>query len=958
MFFKRKKLEHELSPEATQILEKISPDSKKAEKKAKKLAKELDKERLQKTKAKKEKTVKKRSVPKTAQQTLPYLRVCDDSIIEVEKGRFSRTYEFDDVNYQIAKQDDQEDIFLRYCSILNSFDTTVDIQITILNNKINKIDFENLVLLKEKGDIFDEYRNEYNTMLLDKISQGQNEIKRQKYFTVSVQAENVQIARNKFNSFDTELAASFKQMGSKITELSSNQRLRIMKDIFRGVYVDIPEFSTKDFMRNADRGYVSPDYFEFKTDYFMFENKYARCMFIRDMPSYLSDKLIADLTDAGLHMLLTLNISTVDPHIALKVVKRQLTSMETNKLQAQQRAIKSGYTAEIIPHDLQHSLKEAEELLDDLRNKNQKMFLINCIIMHMADTFEQLNNDAETLKSTARKYLCNLGVLKFQQEDAMASVMPLGYSKLKIRRTLTTESTAILMPFSTQELIQNNGMYYGLNAVSRNMIMFNRKNLKNPNGFILGSPGCFTADTKIKLADGTDVTLKHLAENMSDKEIWVNSYDEKTKQIIKTQARDPRSTKRVKDLMYVEISNGEVLKCTPDHKFMTIEGAYVEAQDLKEGMQLMPVYKVVKTQLVTLDEAVDVYDITVDDYDNFQLSCGIIVHNSGKSFSAKREMVNILLNTDDDVLIIDPEREYANIGLNFKGEIINISAASKNFINPLDMSKDYADDENPIVLKSEFVLSLCECLVGGQFGLSAKEKAIIDRCLQYTYADYLQHFDEEKIPTLKDFHYQLTLQDEPEAKSLALSLELYTQGSLSIFANKTNININNRLVIFDIKDLGKQLKTMGMLIVLDNIWNRITVNRAKGKNTWIYMDEIYLLFNNEYSANFLFELYKRARKWGGIPTGITQNVEDLLRSELARRMLSNSDFIQMLNQAPSDRAELAKLLNISDNQLSYVTNSEAGQGLIFCGNSIIPFKDNFPKNTKLYKMMTTKLDEQ
>ena len=402
----------------------------------------------------------------------------------------------------------------------------------------------------------------------------------------------------------------------------------------------------------------------------------------------------------------------------------------------------------------------------------------------------------------------------------MASVLPLGYSRLKIRRTLTTESTAILMPFNTQELIQINGMYYGLNAVSRNMIMFNRINLKNPNGFILGSPG------------------------------------------------------------------------------------------------------------------------------------------SGKSFSAKREMVNILLNTDDDVMIIDPEREYTHLGLNFKGEIINISAGSKNYINPLDMSQDYSDDENPITLKSEFVLSLCECLIGGTYGLSAKEKAIIDRCVQLTYVEYMQNFDPDKLPTLKEFHHQLTLQAEPEAKSIALSLELYTQGSLSIFANKTNININNRFVIFDIKDLGKQLKTMGMLIVLDNIWNRITENRAKGRRTWIYMDEIYLLFNNEYSANFLFELYKRARKWGGVPTGITQNVEDLLRSELARRMLSNSDFIMMLNQAPSDRAELAKLLNISDNQLSYVTNSEAGQGLLFCGNSIIPFMDKFPKNTKLYQMMTTKIDEQ
>lgn len=784
-------------------------------------ARELDKKRLKKLKVKKDKAlIKKRTLAKTALQTLPYLRVADDSIIEVQAGRFSRSYVFDDVNYQIAKQEDQEDLFLRYCSILNSFDINVDVQVTIMNNKINRDDFEDIVLLKHKTDEFNEFRDEYNQMLLEKISQGQNEIRRVKMFTISLQAESVQDARSKFHSFDIDLAANFKRMGSKITEMDSNQRVGIMKDIFRGVDIVIPEFSIHDYKRGTERGYIAPDYFEFKPDYFMFNDQYARCIFIRELPASLADRLISDLTDSGLNMLLSINIAPVDPGTALKVVKRQLTSMEQNKLEQQKKAIRSGYSADIISHDLKHSLIEAEELLDDLQNKNQKMFLVNCIIMHMANSYEELNQATDSLKSRARKYLVNLGVLRYQQEDALASVLPLGFSKLKIRRTLTTESTAILMPLHTQELIQPNGMYYGLNAVSRNLIMFNRTNLKNPNGFILGSPG------------------------------------------------------------------------------------------------------------------------------------------SGKSFAAKREMVNILLNTDDDVIIIDPEREYMNLGLNFKGEIINISAGSKNFINPMDMSQDYADDENPIILKSDFILSLCECLVGGNVGLTPKEKAIIDRCLQYTYQQFLQDFDESKIPTLGDFHEQLLKQNEQEAHNIAISLELYTKGSLSIFSNKTNVDVNNRLIIYDTKDLGKQLKKMGMLIVLDNVWNRITKNRALGKRTRLYTDEFHLFFDDDNSANYYFSLYKRARKWGAIPTGITQNVEDLLISDLARRMLSNSDFIQMLNQAPSDRAELAKLLNISDNQLTYVTNSEEGQGLLFVGNSIVPFVDKFPKNTRLYKMMTTKLDEQ
>ncbi len=515
--------------------------------------------------------------------------------------------------------------------------------------------------------------------------------------------------------------------------------------------------------------------------------------------------------------MVTVNISPVDPYKALKIVSRQLTSMRANKLQAEKKAIQSGYTSDVINEDLKHSLAEAEELLDDLRSKNQKMFLDNVIIMVTAKDFEELENNTETVESVIRKHICSVSTLKYQQEKGLQSVLPIGNCTLKIRRTLTTESTAVFLPFSSKEISQRNGMYYGLNALSNNMIIFNRLMLKNPNGFILGSPG------------------------------------------------------------------------------------------------------------------------------------------SGKSFSAKREMLNVFLATDDDIIIIDPEREYVNLVAALNGETINVSPASTNYINPLDMSKNYSDDESPLVMKSDFILSFCECLVGKQ-GLTAKEKAIIDRCLTVTYAEYMQDFDVSKTPTLMDFYENLKAQPEKEAQGLALSFELYIKGNLNVFAHRTNVNTTNRVVSYDIKDLGKQLKTLGMLIVLDYVWNRITENRAKGKRTWIYMDEIYLLFANEYSANFLFELYKRARKWGGVPTGITQNVEDLLKSETARSMLSNTDFVMMLNQAASDRMQLAKILNISDNLLTYVTNSDSGHGLICCGGSIIPFKDKFPHN-ELYDLMTTKLEE-
>lgn len=783
-------------------------------------AKERDEIRLNKQKRKKpkkKKIKKKRIVAKTVQKTLPYKRICDNYLMKVDENKYSKTYRFEDINYSIAKQEEQEGIFLGYCSVLNSFDTNADIQITVHNNRVNKADFNKMVLLKHKENDFDHYIDVYNDMLIEKMEQGQNGIIRNKYLTVTVQAADLETAQAKFVSIDLDLTNTFKKIGSVITPLTSNDRVNLLKDIFRSVDEKIPILTEKDFKRQAERAYCCPDYFEFKKDYFMWNDKYARTMFIKDMPASLKDHLLTDIANTNLDVMVSVNIAPVDPYKALKIVNHQLTSMRANKLQAEKKAIQSGYTSDVINEDLKHSLIEAEELLDDLRSKNQKMFLDNIVIMVTANDFDELENNTEAIEAVIRKHICSLSTLKFQQEKGLQSVLPIGNCTLKIRRTLTTESTAVFFPFSSKEISQQNGMYYGLNALSNNMIIFNRLLLKNPNGFILGSPG------------------------------------------------------------------------------------------------------------------------------------------SGKSFSAKREMLNVFLATDDDIIIIDPEREYTNLVEALNGETINVSPASSNYINPLDMTKDYSDDESPLVMKSDFILSFCESLVGKQ-GLTAKERGIIDRCLTKTYHEYIQDFDVSKTPTLLDFYENLKAQPEKEAQGLALSFELYIKGNLNIFAHQTNVNTSNRVVSYDIKDLGKQLKTIGMLIVLDYVWNRITMNRAKGKRTWIYMDEIYLLFANEYSANFLFELYKRARKWGGVPTGITQNVEDLLKSETARSMLSNTDFVMMLNQAASDRNQLAKILNISDNLLTYVTNSDSGHGLICCGGSIIPFKDKFPHN-ELYSLMTTKLEE-
>lgn len=746
----------------------------------------------------------------------------EDGICEVVAGMlYSKTIKFSDINYQIARREEQVDIFSKYCEALNYFDPSIGVQISIINRSVDKQEFQNKMYLKMKNDHLDEYREEYNKMLHEKALQGQNSIMREKYLTFSVFASDHESAIQYLARVETDIYSNFKALGCDMKTLSGAERLELFYNLynpsqdhfdFKFDYLVRSDLKTKDF--------IAPDSFDFsEKNRFEFGDSIGQVLYLRDLPPDLSDKLLSELSDIPVNLTITLHINSVEQDKAFDLVKQKISFMEQQKIDEQKKALKAGYDTDMIPYELRYSLNEAQELLDDLQNKNQRMFKVTILIFTSAKTDEDLDDNIYQITAVARKNNCKVGYLDYLQEEGINSTLMTGINHVEIQRTLTTASTAIFIPFTTQELFQANGMYYGLNALSRNLIFFDRKSLKNSNGFILGTPG------------------------------------------------------------------------------------------------------------------------------------------SGKSFSAKREMVNVLLNTDDEVLIIDPEREYTPLATGFGGEVIHVSAGSKTHINPLDITMDYSDDDDPLLLKSEFILSLCELLVGGRNGLTAAEKTVIDRAVKLTYAPYFSNPKKNPVPTLLEFHEVLKQQPEQEAVNIALSMELYVSGSLGVFAQPTNIDINNRLVVFDIKDLGKQLRTMGMLIVLDQIWNRITQNRAIGKRTWLYIDEIYLLFQNEYSANYLFELYKRARKWGGIPTGITQNVEDLLISDLARRMLSNSDYIMMLNQAPTDRAELAQLLNISNQQLGYVTNANAGQGLIFSGSSIIPFIDKFPTDTKLYQMMTTKPEE-
>lgn len=770
----------------------------------------------------KKKLVTKKAKKKfySAQKTIPIHQIETDGIFEVSKGRFSKTIFFTDINYQTARPEDQIMIFEKYCNLINFFDPTIDVQITINNKGKNKVEFENSTLIEPKNDGLNNLREEYNNMLLNAVTEGNNDIDREKYITFTIPAKNIDDAKVKLFRLESEVSTSLKRLGSKVITLDTKERLEILHDFYRpgneGLFMWEKENKPKQI---SYKDLIAPDSFEFKKDHFMIGDKFARVLFIRDYPTFMNDKLITEITDLPFNMMLSISIKPIEQSAALKIINKQIVGMETDKIKYQKRSTKSGYFDAFIPNDLKFSLEEAQELLDNMMNKNQKMFYLNTTIIHTADTLETLNEDSKEIISMGQKYLVQIGKLDYQQELAMGDVLPIGNKRLPIDRTLTTESAAVLIPFTSQELMQPGGVYYGINQSSRNLILFDRKTLDNASGFYVGTPG------------------------------------------------------------------------------------------------------------------------------------------SGKSFSAKRELVDILLRTNDDVIYIDPERECTTLARGLGGEIIHISAASKHHINPMDINLNYADDDDPISLKSEFIMSICDIAIGGKDGLNPNQKAIIDKCLRKVYSEFLTNPNEANMPTLMDFWKVLDEEKSETAKDIAEALTLYVTGSLSSFSHKTNIDVNNRFIVFDTKDLGKQLKTLGLLIVLDQVWNRITQNRALGKRTWIYIDEIYLLFNNDYSANFLYELYKRARKWGGIPTGITQNVEDLLRSDQARTMLSNSKFIMMLNQAHSDRKELSKLLGISENQLGYVTNTPAGQGLMFADGAIIPFVDKFPSDTKLYQMMTTKVDE-
>ncbi len=759
----------------------------------------------------------------SAQKSIPYREMARDGICRVQDKYYSKTIRFYDINYQLAQNEDKNAIFENWCDFLNYFDSSIHFQLSFINHHSNMKEFESVIQIKPRHDAFDDVRMEYAQMLKNQLAKGNNGLVRTKYITFGIEAENIWEAKPKLERIETDILNNFKVLGVSAYPLDGRERLQIMYETFNPEEKVPFQFSFDQVLRSGmgTKDFIAPTSFLFKNGKdFMMGNTLGAVSYLQILAPELTDRMLAEFLDMDRNLIVNLHIQSLDQMKAIKLVKSKVTDINRMKIEEQKKAVRSGYDMDIIPSDLNTYGGEAKRLLEDLQSRNERMFLVTIVFLNTAKTKQELDNAVFQTAGIAQKYNCSLRRLDYMQEPGLMSSLPLGLNLIPIKRALTTTSTAIFVPFTTQELfMEGESLYYGLNALSNNMIMVDRKKLKNPNGLILGTPG------------------------------------------------------------------------------------------------------------------------------------------SGKSFSAKREITNAFFVTQDDIIIGDPEGEYYPLVNALGGQVIHISPTSHDYINPMDINLDYSDDDNPLGFKSDFILSLCELIMGSRNGIEAEEKSVIDRCLPLVYQQYFEAPVPENMPVLGDLYECLRRQKEVQAQRIATALEIYVNGSLKVFNHRTNVELNNRIVCFDIKDLGKQLKKLGMLIVQDQVWNRVTVNRAAHKSTRYYIDEFHLLLKEEQTAAYSVEIWKRFRKWGGIPTGITQNIKDLLASREIENIFENSDFIYMLNQASGDRQILAKQLNISPHQLSYVTNSGEGEGLIFYGSTIIPFKDKFDKSLRLYSLMTTKVSD-
>ena len=801
----------------------------------------------------------------SAQNSIPYREMAKDGICRVQEKYYSKTIRFYDINYQLAQNEDKNAIFENWCDFLNYFDSTIHFQISFINHHSNMKEFESVIQIQPQNDAFDDVRMEYAQMLRDQLAKGNNGLVRTKYITFGIEAENIREAKPKLERIEADILNNFKVLGVSAYPLNGEERLQILYETFNPEEKVPFQFSYDRILRSGmgTKDFVAPTSFvckEGKT--FQMGNTIGAASYLQILAPELTDKMLAEFLDMNRNLIVNLHIQSIDQMKAIKLVKNKVTDINRMKIEEQKKAVRAGYDMDIIPSDLNTYGGEAKRLLEDLQSRNERMFLVTVLFLNTAKTKQELDNAVFQTAGIAQKYNCSLRRLDYLQEQGLMSSVPLGMNMIPIKRALTTTSTAIFVPFTTQELFMGGeSLYYGLNALSNNMIMVDRKKLKNPNGLILGTPGCFTGETKLLLPDGRKVSFLELFAEKE--EVFVNSFDFQKQELVKARGYDVRCTKEVTELVEVELENGEIVRCTPDHWFLTQSAGYVEACNLKVGAKFIPEHEVKAVRFLSLEEAVPVYDISVEGYQNFLLSCGVVVHNSGKSFAAKREIANVFFATQDDIIIGDPEGEYYPLVHALGGQVIHISPTSHDYINPMDINLDYSDDDNPLGFKSDFILSLCELIMGSRNGIEAEEKSVIDRCLPLVYQKYFENPTPENMPVLGDLYDCLRKQEEVQAQRIATALEIYVNGSLNVFNHHTNVELNNRIVCFDIKDLGKQLKKLGMLIVQDQVWNRVTVNRVAHKSTRYYIDEFHLLLKEEQTAAYSVEIWKRFRKWGG-----------------------------------------------------------------------------------------------
>ena len=767
----------------------------------------------------------KKDSPKTAQETLPFKTIYRDGVCEMPGGLYSKSIVFGDINYQLSQPEDQQNIFNRYCKFLNYFDSSLNLQLSFVNRFGNLSDLKKLIEITCQGDDFDRLRCEYSEMIQEQMEKGNNGLVRMKFATITVQARDVKTARARLSNIEKDVLANFKRLGVNAASLDGKDRVVLLYNQLHPDGNVKLKFEWPDLSRTgmSVKDVICPSSFDFTSNLkFKIGQHHAKAMHIKISASEVPDDMLSQILNLNATLSVGMHLRTIDQAEAIKQIKRKITDIDAMKINYQKKAARGGYGTDIMPSDIRTFGEEAKNFLTELQSRNERMFIMTFVILFIAEDEDKLDRVIESAKGIVQKDNCELMGLDFQQEQGLVSSLALGKNEIEIERTLTTSSTAIFIPFTTSELFEEGEtMYYGLNALSNNLIMCNRKNLINPNGLILGTPG------------------------------------------------------------------------------------------------------------------------------------------SGKSFAAKREIVNAFLITSDDVIIIDPEAEYYPLTERLKGQVVKISQNSSNYINPFDITEHYGDGEDSIAFKSNFILSLCELIVGGRYGLQPEEKSIIDRCVHKMYNRYFLSPAPESMPTFGDLHGLLIEEaaaGNEHARHIAASMEMYVTGSLNIFNNRSNVNLSNRLVCFDIKELQSHLKSIGMLVIQDAVWSRVSSNRQIKRKTWLYIDEFHLLLKDAQTAQYSVEIWKRFRKWGGIPTGITQNVEDLLASSEVSNIFKNTPFIMMLNQAAGDREILARSLGISEEQLSFVTQSDAGQGLLFFGNVTLPFVDRFPKNT-LYYVMTSKLEE-